>query len=88
MNDENRGETKIIFGRDEINDLFVKSVNETEDNWNVLVYGTGAPLFYYMIDLRKAYQKALKRGVKLRAITEVSNDNIFMSRMHCSISAR
>lgn len=77
MNDENHGETKIIFGRDEINDLFVKSVNETEDNWNVLVYGAGAPLFYYMIDLRKAYQKALKRGIKLRAITDVSNENIF-----------
>ncbi len=62
MNDENHGETKIIFGRDEINDFFVKSVNETEDNWDVLVYGVGASLFYYMIDLREAYQRALNEG--------------------------
>lgn len=62
---------------DEINDIFVKSVNETEDDWNVLLYGTGTALFYYMIDLRKDYQKALKRGAKLRAVTEVNNDNIF-----------
>jgi hypothetical protein len=30
-----------------------------------------------MTDQRKAYQKALKREAKLRAVTEVSNDNIF-----------
>jgi two-component system sensor histidine kinase VicK len=70
-------ETKIIFGRDEMNTLFVKSVNETAENWNVLGSGLGVSLFYYMTDLRKAYQKALKRGIRLRAITEVTKDNIF-----------
>ncbi len=33
MNDGDDGETKIIFGRDNINDIFVKSVSETADNW-------------------------------------------------------
>ena len=77
VNDENDGETKIIFGRDEINDLFVKSVGETADNWNITSPGEFVPLFYYMTDLRKAYKKALERGIKLRAIIKVTKDNIF-----------
>lgn len=77
MNDGNNGETKIIFGRDEINNLFVKSVGETADSWNITSPGEFVPLFYYMTDLRKAYKEALERGIKLRAIIKVTQDNIF-----------
>ncbi len=33
-----------------------------------------------MTDLRKAYKKALERGIKVRAILEVTKDNIFYVR--------
>ncbi len=45
MNDGNNGETKIIFGGDEINTLFVKSVGENADNWNITSHGELVPLF-------------------------------------------
>ncbi len=77
MNDRNDGETKIIFGRDEINDLFVKSVSETAVNWDITCPAEFVPLFYYMTDLRKAYKKALERGIKVRAIIGVTKDNIY-----------
>lgn len=75
--DQDHQKTKIIFGRDEINDLFIKSVNESIGNWSLIGSSEGPSLFYYMVDLKKAYLKALKRGVKLRAITVVTKDNIF-----------
>ena len=83
MNDENPSntqETKIIFGRDEIDNLFVKSVSEIDSTWNLIGGAEGPSLFYYMTDLKKAYLKALKRGVNLRVITVVTKDNIFYAR--------
>jgi hypothetical protein len=80
VNDENPSntqETKIIFGRDEIDNLFVKSVSEIDSTWNLIGGAEGPSLFYYMTDLKKAYLKALKRGVNLRVITVVTKDNIF-----------
>lgn len=71
------GETKIIFGRDEINDIFVKSVNETKHDWNITCPAEFVPMFYYMTDLRRAYKKALERGINIRAIIGVTKDNIY-----------
>jgi two-component system, OmpR family, sensor histidine kinase VicK len=83
VNDENppnTQETKIIFGRDEIDNLFVKSISEIGSSWNLIGGAEGPSLFYYMTDLKKAYLKALKRGLNLRAITVVTKDNIFYAR--------
>lgn len=70
-------ESRIVSGRDLINTFFIKAVNDTSRYWDVIVPAKGATLFHYMIDLKIAYKEALKRGVRIRAITELTNDNIF-----------
>lgn len=48
MNDENpptTQETKIIFGRDEIDNLFVKSISEIDGSWNLIGGAEGPSLF-------------------------------------------
>ncbi len=73
----NNKQTWIVSGRDEINSLFLNLINKTEKYWGMVAPARGASLFYYMVDLKLAYKKALKRGIKIHAISEVTKDNTF-----------
>ena len=73
MNDENPSntqETKIIFGRDEIDNLFVKSVSEIDSTWNLIGGAEGPSLFYYMTNL-----KSLPKSSEARRKFESNNSS-------------
>lgn len=81
FNDTDVNQTRIVSGRDQINSFFITTVNHTEKYWDVIVSAKGATLFHYMVELKAAYKEALKRGVKIRAITELTKDNIFYIKL-------
>ena len=68
--------TEVIVGAEEIVIANVKYLSETLHEINTYTDSMGPIIFSKVTEVKNAYANALKRGVKIRLITEITKDNL------------
>jgi two-component system, OmpR family, sensor histidine kinase VicK len=69
--------TEVIYTQEKTFEVLFECLSETNDRWDVYADSAGASAFYVMHEIKEAYLKALRRGIKIRVLTEVTENNMF-----------
>jgi two-component system sensor histidine kinase VicK len=68
--------TKVVVGAQEIIERNLQCLSDTVYQWSNLTDSIGPVTFNKVEAVKEAYADALKKGVKIRIITEITKDNI------------
>ncbi len=68
--------TEVVVGAQEIIERNLECLSDTIHEWNNYTDSIGPIIFSKVEEVKKAYAEALKRGVRIRIITEITKDNI------------
>jgi hypothetical protein len=67
--------TEVVVGAQEIIKINLLCLSDTQQEWSNYTDSMGPVTFSKVEEVKKAYAEALKRGVKIRIITEVTKHN-------------
>jgi two-component system, OmpR family, sensor histidine kinase VicK len=74
--------TEIIYGAANVLKTTMDCLKRTQERWDICSDEKGALIFDTLHGLKVAHINAMNRGVKLRLITEITKDNLFLCKRY------
>ena len=68
--------TKIVYGQEETTKIILQALNNSQERWDNYANSKGPTIAMGLEPLRKGMKNAYSRGVKIRYISEITNNNI------------
>src|SRR3954470_13628060 len=68
--------TKVIYGEEQTTELILKALNNSKERWDNYANSEGPAVAMGLEPLRQGMNNAFNRGVKIRYISEITNNNI------------
>lgn len=78
--------TTVLYGEEAATDSILKFIANANERWDTYVDRTGLSIALNVQPVRKALADAKNKGVKIRAITEITKDNIQCCKEYIEIT--
>ena len=74
--------TTVLYGEEAVNNTILKFIEDATQGWDTYIDKTGLSIALTVEPIRKALADAKNKGLKIRAITEITKDNVQFCRVY------
>ena len=77
--------TTVLYGEEAVNNTILKFIEDATQGWDTYIDKTGLSIVLTVEPIRKALADAKNKGLKIRAITEITKDNVQYCKQYMQI---
>ena len=77
--------TTVLYGEEAVNNTILKFIEDATQGWDTYIDKTGLSIALTVEPIRKALADAKNKGLKIRAITEITKDNVQFCKEYMQI---